>query len=536
MPTLEFKGKQYIYSHHLSVPFRELLVDSKKSLPASGKKPNLDDNLIIHGDNLHALKALMPQYAGKIKCIYIDPPYNTGNEGWCYNDNVNSPLMKDWLSKNANPVDKEDMQRHDKWLCMMYPRLKLLHELLADDGVIFISIDDNEQHRLRMMMDEIFGKENFVEQVTWHRKRGKDNSAKFFSKQHEYALVYAKNIVHASIDRLEMSEETKKSYKNPDNDPCGKYRILGLWSRQQGGTEFEYKLKSGKHFSKRLWLVNKDRMQQMENDNILVAKNDNLYYKKYLTEHSTRVVETIWLDASNNANAKDEIKTIFQVKSPDFETPKPTPYLKKIIKIGMRNDGIILDSFAGSGTTAHAVLALNKEDGGNRKFIMIEMEDYANDITAERVRRVIKGVPKAKDDNLKNGLGGSFTFCELGNEISIEKIITGESLPDYGALAKYVFYTATGKSLDMKIKEKPDFFVGETDLYQVYLIYKPDISFLRSNDSALNDLKLKAISARKSKKEKLVFATAKYRGQKELAEQHITFCQLPYAIHKVVGA
>jgi adenine-specific DNA-methyltransferase len=171
MPTLEFKGKQYIYSHHHSVPFRELLVDSNKSLPANGKKPSLDDNLIIHGDNLHALKALMPHYAGKIKCIYIDPPYNTGNEGWCYNDNVNSPLMKEWLKKNANPVDKEDMERHDKWLCMMYPRLKLLHELLADDGVIFVSIDDNEVHHLRAVMDEIFEERNFISELVWEKKK-----------------------------------------------------------------------------------------------------------------------------------------------------------------------------------------------------------------------------------------------------------------------------------------------------------------------------------------------------------------------------
>ncbi|MDQ6990128.1 MAG: site-specific DNA-methyltransferase, partial [Mariprofundaceae bacterium] len=153
MPTLEFKGKQFVHSHHLSVPFRQLIVDKDKSL---SDKPDLDGNLIIHGDNLHALKALLPQYAGKVKCIYIDPPYNTGNEGWCYNDKVNSPLIKEWLKKSANPVDKDDLERHDKWLCMMWPRLSLLRELLAEDGAIFISIDDTEQHQLRMIMDEIF--------------------------------------------------------------------------------------------------------------------------------------------------------------------------------------------------------------------------------------------------------------------------------------------------------------------------------------------------------------------------------------------
>ena len=151
MPSLDFKGKQFVYAHHLSVPFRQLDIDKKKSLPSKGEKPNMDDNLIIHGDNLHALKALLPKYAGKVKCIYIDPPYNTGNEGWCYNDNVNAPLIKEWLKDSANPVDKEDLERHDKWLCMMWPRLQLLRELLAEDGTIWISIDDDEQGRLRLI-------------------------------------------------------------------------------------------------------------------------------------------------------------------------------------------------------------------------------------------------------------------------------------------------------------------------------------------------------------------------------------------------
>jgi hypothetical protein len=240
---------------------------------------------------------------------------------------------------------------------------------------------------------------------------------------------------------------------------------------------------------------------------------------------------------------KAEVLDIMRNDNEKFETVKPSKLISKLLfhikshKIANLNKSdIILDSFAGSGTTAHAVLDLNKEDGGNRKFILVEMEDYADKITAERVRRVIRGVPTAKDEKLKAGLGGSFTFCNLGKEISIEKIIAGESLPDYGALANYVFYTATGKSLDRDAALRADYFVGETDLYEVYLIYQPDTTFLRSNESALNDVKLKAIADRGSKKEKLVFATAKYMGQRELSAHNITFCQLPYAIHKVVGA
>lgn len=567
MPTLDFKGKQYIYSHHHSVPFRELLIDGKKSLPANGKKPSLDDNLIIHGDNLHALKALMPQYAGKIKCIYIDPPYNTGNEGWCYNDNVNSPLMKEWISKNANPVDKEDMQRHDKWLCMMYPRLKLLHELLADDGVIFVSIDDNEVHHLRAMMDDIFGEENFYSQVII-RANSRGQTYNQISKTHEYILLYAKT---SEITFGELNKDDENNDLN-FSDNLGKYNIRELRNRNP---------KFGKHNRPNLfypifvdtssvdkdgfypisltnesnfvmvepfnsfgaescWRWGKDKSKKnialntQESNLIAKKKQDGGYsiYEKY--RKTTFKPKSIWDE--NKFLTESGTVELNTIGINEFQFPKPLGLIRQCVQLCTQGDDIILDSFAGSGTMAHAVLDLNKEDGGNRKFILVEMEDYADSVTAERVRRVSKGVPTAKDENLKAGLGGGFTFCELGKEISIEKIITGESLPDYGALAQYVFYTATGKSLDKEAKEKPDYFVGETDLYEVYLIYKPDIAFLRSNESALNDTKLKAIAARNSKKEKLIFATAKYMGQKELSAHNITFCQLPYAIHKVVGA
>lgn len=566
MPTLEFKGKQYIYSHHHSVPFRELLVESKKSLPASGKKPSLDDNLIIHGDNLHALKALMPQYAGKINCIYIDPPYNTGNEGWCYNDNVNSPLMKEWLKKNANPVDKEDMQRHDKWLCMMYPRLKLLHELLADDGVIFVSIDDNEVHHLRAMMDEIFGETNIIACVAnISNPKGRSDDANI-AMAHEYVVIYKKTDA-SKIYGWKPDETIVKRYNKKDAD--GVYREIDL--RKTGENDlkedrenlfyyFLYDKKTKDFYPTRDEEIPKGYIQikPLRGDGregnwrqgLETTKASLLLEPKYMPNRKVWTVmerdylnkreyikaKSAWTEKKFNSERGTEQFINLGFDKKDFSKPKPIGLIKAILELSTDKNSIILDSFAGSGTTAHAVLDLNKEDGGNRKFILVEMEDYADSVTAERVRRVINGVPTAKDEKLKAGLDGSFTFCELGKEISIEKIITGESLPEYDALAKYVFYTATGKSLDGKAKEKMDFFVGETDLYEVYLIYKPDIAFLRGNDSALNDLKLKAIASRNSKKEKLVFATAKYMGQKELSEQHITFCQLPYAIHKVVGA
>lgn len=227
MPTLDFKGKSFVYAHHLSVPFRELVVDAKKSLPAKGQKPSLDDNLIIHGDNLHALKALLPVYAGKVNCIYIDPPYNTGNEGWCYNDNVRSPLMREWLKKSGNPVEKEDLERHDKWLCMMWPRLKLLHELLAKDGAIFVSIDDNEVHRLRAMMDDIFDEANFAAQITILCNPKGRVLSHGFADTHEYILCYTNRHHEGDFSSAKSSEQIEKDYDQVDASG-ERYRELEL--------------------------------------------------------------------------------------------------------------------------------------------------------------------------------------------------------------------------------------------------------------------------------------------------------------------
>jgi len=214
MASLDFKGKQFVATHHYSVPFRELTIDSKKSLPPKGQAPALDDNLIIHGDNLEALKALLPRYAGKVKCIYIDPPYNTGNEGWAYNDNLRAPFIKEWLGKT---VGADDLERHDKWLCMMMPRLILLRELLAEDGVIFVSIDDNEQHRLRALLDEIFGEPNFIADFIWQHRKSSQNDIDL-SLSHNYTLAYAKDRSRFRLNPL--SVDTTR-FTNPDNDPRG---------------------------------------------------------------------------------------------------------------------------------------------------------------------------------------------------------------------------------------------------------------------------------------------------------------------------
>ena len=216
MPTLEWIGKNKVVNHHQEVPFRVL--ERQYSFDEQGQhtENNGSENMIIHGDNLEALKALLPQYEGKVKCIYIDPPYNTGNEGWCYNDNVSDPHIQKWLGEVVGK-EGEDLTRHDKWLCMMYPRLMLLQKLLADDGVIFISIDDNELYNLKSICDEIFGASCYVSDIAWQRTYSTRNDSKGIVNEVEHILVYSKE-PEWNPNKLPRTAEMDAKYKNPDND------------------------------------------------------------------------------------------------------------------------------------------------------------------------------------------------------------------------------------------------------------------------------------------------------------------------------
>ncbi|MGI9228979.1 MAG: site-specific DNA-methyltransferase, partial [Gammaproteobacteria bacterium] len=449
MPTLDFKGKPLVYSHHLAVPSRPLAPKVKQSLPPKGKKPSLDDNLIIHGDNLHALKALLPRYAGKVKCIYIDPPYNTGNEGWVYNDNVNSPLMQEWL-KNASPVDGEDLERHDKWLCMMWPRLQLLKELLAEDGVICISCDDIELANLVSIMDEIFGSHNKEEIIAWRRRHNQPNDkSKPIAKTAEFIVVYAKDIEALKKIKSFNGLPLTGNFKNPDNDPRGAWASKPWKSgSSQTGTRYKITTPTGKVYDEE-WLGTKATFNNLLKDKrIFFSKGgDGLPRKKYYElerMEEGQAAHNFWGhdEFGSNQDASREIGEI----GISFDNSKPSRLIKAIAQIFSNKNSIILDSFAGSGTTAHAVLALNKEDNGNRKFILVECENYADKTTAERVRRIVKGTKSSKDEDLKNGIGGSFTYCTLGDEMSIENMLKGKKLPDYETLAHHVFWTATGQS------------------------------------------------------------------------------------------
>ena len=475
----------------------------------------------------------MPRYAGKVNCIYIDPPYNTGNEKWIYNDNVNSPMMKEWL-KDKSPVDGEDLERHDKWLCMMWPRLQLLRELLAGDGVIFISIDDNEHHRLRLMMDEIFGEENFVASFLW-RKKGTSTNVKgaIVSSIADYQLCYCK------LDRSSINPRVKlkESRKYPRQDSEGNYRTEIIEKKHVGTyarNTMQFKILDRNPRKGKRWQIGKETARDLEERGRLIIDNGIVKHKIYdFEDKDTTSANPSYLPETCGSSNSADKNLIDILGQNSFENPKPYNLISHLIKLANNKDAIILDSFAGSATTAHATLALNKEDGGNRKFILVECEKYADKITAERVRRVIKGVPKSKDDNLKNGLGGSFTYCTLGDEISVEKMLTGKNLPDYDTLARHVFYTATGQSPTKIRKQRgKDGFFYETNDRLFYLIYEPNLAFLRSTDSALNSDRTKRIAKQTSAKKKtaLVFATHKFMGQKELTEMGIVFCGLPYGI------
>jgi len=593
MPELHFKGKEFVYNHHLTVPFRPLERVPGNSIGADS------GNLIIHGDNLHALKALLPHYAGKVDCIFIDPPYNTGNENWSYNDNVNSPIIKEWLS--SNPVNKEDMLRHDKWACLMYPRLKLLHELMSERGSLWMTLDDNEIHHARLILDDIFGAENFVATCIWQKNFSPKNTARQFSEDHDYLLVYAKNALEWAPELLPRTDEMDARYSNPDNDPRKAWTSGDLSARNyySEGT-YPVRCPSGKIIdgppSGRYWTISKEKFLELDKDNRIwwgEDGNNMPRLKRFLSEVKQGVVpQTLWFyeDVGHTQDAKKELLAILNFETSDevFVTPKPTKLIERVLQLATDSDSIVLDSFAGSGTTAHAVLSLNARDGGSRNFILVECEDYANSLTAERVRRVINGyeyegthrvellrqkvtystlgdaqkllrkiehivqikgkhfdkVTKAiKNDSLlvvgekkitarTEGLGGGFTYCELGPPLDLDKLLTGESLPDYKSLGAWLFHTATGKPLDQHRVRETDWYLGDSPNYHVWMIYKADLDWLKSRDAALTLTLAEEIAATGKDKRHLIFAPARFVASKHLLPLGVEHAPLPFALYR----
>ena len=437
---------------------------------------NGSENMIIRGDNLEALKALLPRYEGRVKCIYIDPPYNTGNEGWVYNDNVNDPKIKKWLGEVVGK-EGEDLTRHDKWLCMMYPRLKLLQKLLADDGVIFISIDDREQVLLRMICNEIFGENNFLAQFVW-QKRTSPDMRKLVSTAHEYVCAYCKDISYLpnAISKVALSEEDAENYKNPDNDPRGPWASSDFTAQGfRPNQMYEIITPGGARYTPpegRCW-------KNVESEFIKQRDEGRMWFgadgkgiprrKTYLSEREGKNVWTWWDNkgVGHSQEATKEIGKIFGTPTA-FDYPKPVRLIQRIIQIATRKDSIVLDSFAGSGTTAQAVLNMNKHDGGCRRIILVEMGDYADSITAERVKRVINGYGEGK--NAVAGTGGNFSFYDLGEPLLVGDCLNEAVAPE--KIREYIWFMETKQPYAPPIGDNP-YYLGKHNSTGYYFYYEP---------------------------------------------------------------
>jgi len=539
MPTLEWIGKDKVINHHQNVPYRVL--EEKYTYNAEQS-----DNMIIRGDNLEALKALLPKYEGRIKCIYIDPPYNTGNENWVYNDNVNDPKIKKWLGEVVGK-EGEDLSRHDKWLCMMYPRLKLLQRLLANDGAIFISIDDNEQANLKLICDEIFGARNYITSLPWQSRQSLQNDTDL-SINHEYIVCYAKKrrekdrrLKESNVDSWYSVNEfaffpqkvDSSKFSNPDNDPRGPWKADPFDApniRPNLTYPITNPITGVQHLppSGRCWRISPDKFSSALADNrIIFGKNGTskpqlkvfLYEKEALGS-----VPNSWFSAENNATATHgtkEIQKIFSDKK-IFDTPKPTTLLCNLFAITTDKNSIILDSFAGSGTTAHAVLNMNKADNGNRKFILIEMEDYAETITAERVKRVIDGYGEGK--NAIDGTGGDFTFYDLGEPLLIENEQLNEKV-DTQKIREYVWFMETKKPLCAIDTTDNEFFLGVNNDNAYYFYYEKE-KITTLNNEFLATIKTKADTY-------IIYADKCTYSDEALRKYNITFKKIPRDISKL---
>ena len=501
MPTLEWIGKSKVINHHQNVPFRVL--ERKYSFDENGQhsEDNGSENMIIRGDNLEALKALLPRYEGRVKCIYIDPPYNTGNEGWVYNDNVNDPKIKKWLGEVVGK-EGEDLTRHDKWLCMMYPRLKLLQKLLADDGVIFVSLDFHEQPVMRLIMDEIFGASNYVSEIACVNKPSGRSDDKYIATAHESIIVYRKSPL-LTLGGFEPEEKITKRYNKRDTD--GRlYREEDLRKR---GTHDERTDRPNLFYpfffnqeTGELVVGNNDeetpdgfiRIEPMKSKDVqgtwrwgqdtAIAQKTyihprympnkqqwSLFEWEYLDERGAAKPTTLWDFKDVNSERGTEVFIKYLgFKKEDFPNPKPVGTIQRILQIATAGDDIILDSFAGSGTTAHAVLNMNKADGGHRKFILVEMMDYADRITAERVKRVIRGHGEGK--NAVEGTGGNFSFYDLGEPLLVGDCLNEAVAPE--KIREYIWFMETKQPYAPPSGGNP-YYLGQHNDTGYYFYYEP---------------------------------------------------------------
>ena len=551
MPTLEWIGKDKVINHHQQVPFRVL--ERQYSYDQNGQRDedNGSQNMIIHGDNLEALKSLLPRYEGKVKCIYIDPPYNTGNEGWCYNDNVNDPKFKKWLGAVVGK-EGEDLSRHDKWLCMMYPRLKLLHKLLSDDGAIFISIDYREQSNLKLICNEIFGVNNYITEIACINNPKGRSDDKYFATAHESIVVFRKTSKF-EIGGFEPEEKVTKRYNKIDSEGR-KYREIDL--RKTGDEDlredrpdmfypFFYNKKTNKivvgkneddtpnDYIRILPMKEKDvegrwrwgwDTANSQVESLIVRympakKQWGVFEMDYLDKREVVTPTTNWNFKDVNSERGTEMFIKFLgFKKQDFPNPKPVGTIERIIKIASNPGDIILDSFAGSGTTAQAVLQLNKNNVAHRKFILVEMMDYAENITAERVKRAITGINNYK------GVGGDFSYYELGEPLFLPDGNLNECVGEQ-KIREYVYYTETKEPLQRCNDTDNNYYLGRSNDTAYYFYYE------RKEVTTLDH----GFLAKVGKKADcyIIYADLCTLSDGELKRHNITFKKIPRDIAKL---
>jgi adenine-specific DNA-methyltransferase len=487
---------------------------------------------------------------------------------------------------------------------MMWPRLRLLRELLSFEGSFWVTIDDNEGHYLKALCDEIFGRANFITTVIWEKTTSARNDAEFFSTDHDYILVYAKDIESAQINRIARTASAESAYSNPDNDPRGPWRE-GDYKCAKSADERPNLFYPIKHpvtgedvwpRRERVWAYGRPEYERHLRENRLWWGKTGNYtlpkLKRFRSEAPSELVpRTLWTadEVSQTRTARTELAEIFH-ENP-FATPKPKRLIQKIVDLATKEDSIILDSFAGSATTAHAVLEANERDNGNRRFILVEMEDYADKVTAERVRRIIKGyehqgtektellretlnwrrlsdatnlIQKVNAiENLEGhrfdritktvtdsdliitgekaiterveGLSGSFTFCTLGKPVELDKTLNGEDLPTFAALGAALFHMATNRPFDPTEMDEGGCYLGETEGQHLWLMYRNNLDWLKSPEAALTLQRAKEFVTSKPGKKHLVFAPARFVSQKMLAEQNIPveFVPLPFALYRI---
>jgi len=549
MPTLDWIGKKAVVEHHKQVPFHLLKCNDALSVgePGSG-------NLLVQGDNLHVLKSLLPYYAGTVKVIYIDPPYNTGKENWVYNDNVSSPEMREWLGHVVGK-EAEDLSRHDKWLCMMYPRLLLAKEFLSDDGIIFVSIDDNELHLLRILMDEIFQSRNLLSCFVWQTEGNFDNQAKV-KICHEYILAYTKDallfpappIIDPNIpkdSKLFRNEIRNTIVKNGPKNPVSNVLIPAgfpvdfeegiIPKRDTSWPHYDndlivkdYKLQNDVTASSG-WSSKKILLSFINSG--LSAVKDTKGQETLFVISRTGAIETIKKRSDSQSHVISVLKGVGTTQSMSaalanmgikFDYPKPTGLIEYLISMITGNDFIVMDFFGGSGTTANAVIDENIKDNGTRKYILVEWdEEIIKNICAKRLSLVL-----SKNDIQETGKYG-FRFCGLGEPLFNANGQIGD-IVTFKDLAHHVFFIATGEPLPHGTDLKTPLLCISNGA-AVYLLYNGILGDKSVNGGNVLNREILA-SLPPHDGTRIIYGNGCRISRERLRRENIIFRQVPYEV------